>query len=119
MKRLALGAAALLLTTGGTCSRSQDRDALIAEGQKQAAPVIDALGRYRDDKGVYPDNWADLVPNYVDALPRDTDKIDFSYSHNAGKAIYVLTFSFDAAPLGISQCRYYSDTAAWSCAAKI
>lgn len=118
--RIPLFSAIVLLSSAASaCTRPSDREALIAEGKRQAGPVIEALGRYRAEKGGYPDSWVALVPDYVAALPRDGGGLDFSYSHNAGKAIYVLTFSFDAAPLGISQCRYYSNTAVWSCASKV
>ena len=85
-------------------------------GYRRAEPVIGALGRFRTDRGAYPDSLPQLVPAYLPAaalaIPdRPQERYPLGYRRVAGH--YELTFRY-AGP-GMNECAYRSATAAWAC----
>jgi len=87
-----------------------------ARGYERARPVIEALGRYREQRGEYPDRLERLVPEFLaaDALgmpdaPQERYPLDYAREDTS----YVLTFRY-AGP-GMNHCRYRPGEARWRC----
>lgn len=75
-------------------------------GYDEARPIISALEAWKQNKGSYPTNLAELVPSYLRRLP----DFDFSYSNDAQS--YTLLFSY--AEAGMNDC-VYTPTTKWRC----
>jgi hypothetical protein len=89
-------------------------------GYAAAQPVIEALEKYKQENGKYPDTWIKLVPKYLNEVPKDNNGLRYSYLYNEGKNIYVLEFTYDGSGvMGIVECNYYSNTKSWSCGGKV
>lgn len=82
-------------------------------GYRSAAPLLEALSRYRGEHGRYPDALAQLPGGYVPA----TEAPALSYQRQGEH--FVLTFSYSGP--GMNRCTYRSDSAAtnarsaWRC----
>lgn len=72
------------------------------KGYAASEPVIAALEKFKADHGAYPDKLAELVPDYLDAVPAATGELDFSYAKE-GDTYY---FSFHYRGPGLNTCTY-------------
>lgn len=66
MRALTLLAA---LALGACATVPPGEDARGTEMRANATPVLEALARYRNDKGAYPVSLYELVPGYLRAIP--------------------------------------------------
>ena len=81
------------------------------EGYRLSETVIKALDRYHSDKGKYPDGLRDLVPDYLDNLPKSRQINRWQYQNKDTN--YTLTFNYiDACN---EFCTYSSDNQKWAC----
>jgi hypothetical protein len=102
------------------CGEKAGEGEVAKRGYATAQPVIDALEKYRQETGKYPDTWVKLIPNYLKELPKDTDGLRYSYLYNESKNMFVLEFTYDGTGVvGITECNYYSNTKSWSCGGKV
>jgi len=62
------------------------------QGQQHAAPLMDALERYRQDKGEYPERVDILVPTYLAAVPQAGWRYPYTYIVCPNRAAYLLGF---------------------------
>jgi len=79
-------------------------------GYATCAPVIAALEQYKADKGFYPDALAELVLDYVSAVPTKDEVLDFSYR----KTEVSFAFSFHYIGPGMNTCTYTPENQ-WQC----
>ncbi len=79
-------------------------------GYALSEPVIAALEEYKEDNGVYPEALAELAPNYLPAVPKKNDELDFSYSSTGDS----FTFSFHYVGPGMNTCAYTPEKQ-WQC----
>lgn len=83
-----------------------------------AAPVVDALSRYRGARGAYPDSLAQLAPAFLPArvatgaLPARED-FPGGLEYTPGRGGYTLTFHY-VGP-GANTCTYTPASTRWSC----
>jgi hypothetical protein len=76
------------------------------------APVVDALGRYKLAKGVYPSGLEKLTPDFLRSLPTAEAGVpDVGYVGD-GQGYHL---EFMVASHGISWCTYWSTTNRWAC----
>lgn len=80
------------------------------KGYAASEPVIAALEKYHADKDSYPEKLAELVPDYISAVPTQDDELDFSYS-KTGKSF---SFSFHYRGPGLNTCTYTPEEK-WKC----
>jgi hypothetical protein len=80
------------------------------KGYAACEPVIAALEAFRAAHGAYPEQLAELVPEYVPDAPVKTDDLDFSYSSTGDT--YSLSFHY-LGP-GMNTCTY-KPAAGWHC----
>ncbi|MBL8063226.1 MAG: hypothetical protein JNK32_09425 [Anaerolineales bacterium] len=80
------------------------------KGYAASEPVIAALEEYQADKAAYPETLAELVPDYLPAVPTKTDELDFSYSKNGES----FSFSFHYRGPGLNTCTYTPEEK-WNC----
>jgi hypothetical protein len=73
-------------------------------------PVIAALEQYKADKGSYPAALAELVPDYLSAVPTKNDILDFSYSSTGDS----FSYSFHYIGPGMNTCTYTPEEK-WRC----
>jgi len=79
-------------------------------GYKAAAPIIDALERYKTVHNAYPVTLDTLVPDY---LPNGTaNPEDFAFDYQVKGASYELMFRY--AGLGMNVCTYTPEKG-WYC----
>jgi len=86
-------------------------DAAAVETTKlRAREVIDALEKYKSERGTYPSRLADLMPTYLKTIPIPTaGRPEFDYQYENGK--YELTFGVGKE---MYPCYYYvSATGKW------
>lgn len=62
------------------------------QGQQRAAPLMDALERYRHDEGRYPARLELLVPTYLPTVPRAAWRYPYTYIVCSNGAAYILGF---------------------------
>ena len=80
------------------------------KGYAASEPVIAALEKYRADNGSYPEKLAELVPDYLPAVPTKTDELDFSYLKNGES----YSFSFHYLGPGMNTCKFTPEEK-WKC----
>ncbi len=82
-------------------------------GYRQAAPVIDALERFHQARGAYPDSLPQLVPAFLadSALREPHPGHPFEYARTA--AGYALTFRYTGP--GMNRCSWTAESRAWQC----
>lgn len=80
-------------------------------GYAISAPVIEALEKYKADHRSYPENLADLAPDYLPSIPTKTDELEFSYSSTGDG----YRFSFHYRGPGMNTCTYASEAKDWQC----
>ncbi|MBT6321900.1 MAG: hypothetical protein HOJ31_06910 [Anaerolineae bacterium] len=51
----------------------------IDEGKKQGDNIVNAIEKYYENEGDYPESLADLLPNYLDEIPVTITQKAFSY----------------------------------------
>lgn len=71
-------------------------------GYALSEPVLAALEQYKADKGTYPESLAELVPEYISAVPKKDDVLDFSYRLTDDG----FAFSFHYIGPGMNTCTY-------------
>jgi hypothetical protein len=84
-------------------------------GFRRAAPVIEALDRYREQRGSYPERLEQLVPDFLPAAAlavpgTPQERYPLEYAREEGG--YVLTFRY-VGP-GMNHCDY-RPRARWDC----
>lgn len=79
-------------------------------GYAVSEPVIAALEQYKADTGVYPETLAELIPDYLSAVPTKNDVLDFSYSRTDDG----FAFSFHYIGPGMNTCTYTPEEK-WQC----
>lgn len=80
------------------------------KGYAASELVISALEQYRADKGSYPEELAELIPEYLAVNPLTTEVQDFSYLKNGES--YSLSFHY-LGP-GMNTCKYTPEEK-WKC----
>ena len=80
------------------------------QGYAASEPVITALEQFKADKGFYPETLAELVPDYLSAVPTKDDVLDFSY-RKTGESF---EFSFHYIGPGMNTCTYTPE-GGWQC----
>ena len=85
---------------------------------RRAAPVTEALERYRTDHHTYPESLGVLVPNYLDSsvVPLFPSRQVLPLAYRGDATSYELRFSY-VGP-GMNDCVWSSATRAWSCAGR-
>jgi hypothetical protein len=81
------------------------------QGYMLSRPVIAALEQYKADHGSYPEELAELTPDYLPTVTANTGEIDFSYS-STGKSY---SFSFHYIGPGMNICTYKPEAKDWHC----
>ncbi|WKZ42975.1 MAG: hypothetical protein QY302_12815 [Anaerolineales bacterium] len=80
------------------------------QGYAASEPVIAALEQFKADKGSYPESLAELVPEYISAVPTKSETLDFSYN-STGESF---SFSFHYIGPGMNTCTYTPEEQ-WKC----
>ena len=80
------------------------------QGYAISEPVIAALEQFKTDKGFYPDALAELVPEYLSAVPTKDEVLDFSYTRTDDS----FAFSFHYLGPGMNTCTYTPEEK-WRC----
>ncbi|HEV7691926.1 MAG TPA: hypothetical protein VGO52_13915 [Hyphomonadaceae bacterium] len=83
-------------------------------GYKAAAPVIEALEKWRVAKGGYPEQLAALAPDYLPDVPLGPQDRELLYER-VGES-YALTFRYEGP--GMNSCTY-APGAEWRCSGLI
>ncbi|HKZ68841.1 MAG TPA: hypothetical protein VJ020_02095 [Anaerolineales bacterium] len=99
--------AILMPCDDGACLRSKNGDIL-----------AQAIDRFRDRTGRYPETLSELIPNELASLPTDPEDTDYGYwlTDNAYVVSYVWEFkSKDETETHIAACTFRSDQRAWNC----
>jgi hypothetical protein len=79
-------------------------------GYQACAPIIEALDRYREANNAYPDSLADLVPDYLPAIPAEVNDEPILYERTDES--YTLSFSYTGP--GLNYC-IYTPEVGWRC----
>ncbi len=79
-------------------------------GYALSEPVIAALEEYKTENGVYPQTLAELVPEYISAVPTKDEVLDFSYISTGDS----FSFSFHYIGPGMNTCTYTPEEQ-WQC----
>ena len=79
-------------------------------GYQACAPIIEALEQYQEANGAYPDSLADLVPDYLPAVPAEVN--DEPIRYELTDESYTLSFSYTGP--GLNLCGY-SPEEEWRC----
>lgn len=86
------------------------------ETKNGAAPVIEALQRYKAARGLYPNTLADISPSLLspEKMPRGGINVpyDITYRLDAIEG-YVLDFQYSGP--GMNRCEYTARAKAWRC----
>lgn len=80
------------------------------QGYAASEPVIAALDEFKAANGIYPESLAELVPDYLSAVPRKNNVLDFSYRKSAES----YEFSFHYVGPGMNTCTYTPEEG-WHC----
>lgn len=79
-------------------------------GYQACAPVIEALERYEQANGAYPDDLAELVPDYLPAVPQEVNDEPIVYEKTDDG--YTLSFTYTGPGLNIC---IHSPAGGWRC----
>jgi hypothetical protein len=102
------------------CGDKPGEGEVAKRGYASAQPVIEALDKYKQETGKYPDTWVKLIPKFINEVPKDGNGLRYSYLYNESKNLYVIEFTYDGSGvLGVTECSYRSNTKSWSCDGKI
>jgi hypothetical protein len=80
------------------------------KGYAASEPVLAAIEHYRADHGAYTQSLAQLVPEYLPAVPGKADGLEFSFSSTGDD----YSFSFHYLGPGMNTCTYVPRTG-WHC----
>ena len=80
------------------------------QGYAVCNPIVDALERYHNDKGAYPETLNELTPEYLATVPQEVNNYPIRYDPVEGS--FMLAFEY-AGP-GINVC-IYSPEDEWKC----
>jgi hypothetical protein len=81
------------------------------QGKENAKIIIDALTKYQEDKGKYPDTLEKLVPGYLKEIPQTNTKQKYQYLQRL-KGIYELWFLVEKKGVSCSYSNRFED---WEC----
>jgi len=97
------------------CSPPVGRGATAERWYRNAAPVIAALGQYRQQRGEYPDSLPALVPAFLDPDALSSIRMDRngSLTYVRDSAGYALRFEYHGP--GVNRCTYTPRVADWQC----
>ena len=101
------------------CGEKPGEGDLAKKGYENAKPIIEALEKYRQEKGDYPKSLPELKPQYLADIPLDENNQSYKYFQKAETKSYSLSFNYDASGIGICKCEYSPDTKKWSCDCRI
>lgn len=101
------------------CGEKPGEGELAKKGYENAKPIIEALEKYRQEKGDYPKILPELKPQYLTEIPLDESNQTYKYVHKADAKSYTLTFNYDAPGLGICKCEYSPENKKWFCDGRI
>lgn len=101
------------------CGEKPGEGELAKKGYENAKPIIEALEKYRQEKGDYPKILQDLKPQYLTEIPLDESDQSYKYIPKADAKSYILNFNYDAPGLGICKCEYSPETKKWFCDGRI
>jgi hypothetical protein len=82
----------------------------IDENEKAGERIVNALYAYKQAYGVFPNTLNDLVPDYLDKIPKTAGWHDFFY---ATDPIESFILDFKAAPR--TYCGYTDKLKGWEC----
>lgn len=94
-----------LASCASTSTTSNDKE---ETAFKTLQPTIDALEKYKTDRGEYPKALSDLMPKYLEFMPVSFDKHPIEYSNG-----YVLRFTYSESEVK-HKCEY-TPTTQWKC----
>lgn len=97
------------------CGEKPGEGELAKKGYEKAKPIIEALEKYRAEKGDYPKTLAELTPEYLAELPTDESGQNYKYQYKADEKNFILSFNYAAPGLGICECNYYPAQKKWFC----
>jgi hypothetical protein len=87
------------------------KDEEIKINQEKGAKIIDALNRYEQVHGQFPETLHDLTPNFLDEIPKTVDGSDFEYQLYNLSEPYFLSFDVGNRPA----CSYFLRGNLWDC----
>lgn len=82
---------------------------------RELAVVIQALEKFRADRGVYPNQLTELAPQFIKSLPsmhNDRHNLRIKYTPTNGGSEFLLSFDYHGP--GTNSCNYRSFTG-WQC----
>jgi hypothetical protein len=78
-------------------------------------PIIDALPKYREKQGWYPDRLEELIPDYIDQIPQPFGSSgNDGTEYHGGSVRYRLILHFGTA-YALYTCEYQLAKADWEC----
>lgn len=89
-----------------------EADEEMRQGKEKAKIIIDALSKYQQDNGKYPDTLQELIPGYLQEIPQTDNKQNYQYLQRL-QGIYELWFLVEKKN-GVS-CSYSSRFEDWEC----
>ena len=112
---LSLGLFALLFFSAG-CFDKPGEGKLAQQGFAIADPIINALEKYKNEHGKYPQRLGELVPEYLEKDPQkdDAGEIRFIYFPAEEGGSYYLRLSYPSF-FGTDDCSYTPAERKWSC----
>jgi hypothetical protein len=90
-------------------AKAQDE---MMQGKEKARIIIDALSKYKNEKGKYPDTLEELVPDYLKKIPQTDTNQKYQYLQHL-QGIYELWFLVEN-KRGVS-CSYSNRFEDWEC----
>jgi len=108
----------LLLILGGIFTYEvimfYNLDAPLPEnGERNAAMIISSLENYQRENGAYPADLSQLVPKYLQRLPKPDLRHDYCYTVRDDHKAYTIAFIPRGEAIGDGFQVYRSWTAAW------
>ncbi|MBM3124446.1 MAG: hypothetical protein FJZ87_05140 [Chloroflexi bacterium] len=79
------------------------------DGYMACAPIIEALNKYHESNGAYPESLQELVPEYLAEVPDSVNDAPITYSKT--EESYALSFSYIGP--GLNYCTY--SPSEWKC----
>lgn len=87
--------------------------ASLEQGQVRAYELLMALQRYEHNNDRFPSTVEELVPEYLEAIPRPARRYPYTYTACSGGGGYILYFRL--AGSNDTWCGYSSSTTEWQC----
>jgi hypothetical protein len=90
----------------------------IKDGKERSYQIIEALEKYRFEKGRYPSSLSDLLPVYLQSIPSTTTNQKFQYFIYKN-GTYELTFHLACRTDLNTNCTYTKQDNFWDCSISI